>query len=85
MRATKIETSNGKTIITTETKRLILKPKVRSFIATEEYPTGYWNWLELPDKTLVGDRLSFQLDAWMRDASNADLRQDAVNEHSNVK
>jgi len=67
---TKLETVDGKTILTTETKRLLLKPKIRSFVATKEYPKGYWNWLELPDKTLVGDHLIFQLDAWMRDASN---------------
>ena len=34
---------------------------------TEEYPKGYWNWRKLPNKTLVYDNLSFQLDSWCKD------------------
>jgi len=37
------------------------------YIATKEYPKGYWDWRLLPDKTLIGDRMSFQLDSWCKD------------------
>lgn len=39
----------------------------KQFIATEEYSKGYWNWRKLPDKTLVGDHMSIQLDSWCKD------------------
>lgn len=25
-----------------------------------------WEWLEMPHRTIVGDRMSFQLDAWAK-------------------
>lgn len=42
-----------------------LKPIERKFIATKEYPKGYWNWMELPNNERVGDKLSFQLNDWL--------------------
>jgi len=72
MRVTNILKENNKGMVTieTETQRsflgIKLKPTKRTFIANKEYPKGYWNWVELPNKTLVGDRLSFQLNEWLK-------------------
>ena len=69
MKAIKKETNeNGNIILTCETSFLfgLIKKEVQ-FIATEEYPKGYWNWRKLPNKTLVHDNLSFQLDSWCKD------------------
>ena len=57
------EVINGKTVITAEEKKLFRK-KIRKFEAQREFPPGYWDWLELPNKILVADSLSFQLNAW---------------------
>ena len=60
----------GSIIIETITDRsflgIKLKPTFRMFIANKEFPTGYWDWYELPKLDLVYDGLSFQLDKWMR-------------------
>jgi hypothetical protein len=79
MRAIKIETVDGKTIITTEEVvekektiwRLFRKPvivpavvKHCRYMAADRIAGNFWRWLELPDKKLVGDSKSFQLDAW---------------------
>ena len=58
----------GYMILTCENSVLfgLFKPQTK-FIATKEFPTGYWDWRELPNKTLVGDHMSFQLDSWSRD------------------
>lgn len=56
------EVIGDKTVITTESNYLLFK-KIRRFEAQEEFPKGYWKWLELPDHKMVG-HLSFQLDAW---------------------
>ena len=51
MRVTNIKKEPSKNLMTieTETKRsflgINLKPIVRVFIANEEYPEGYWNWV----------------------------------------
>jgi hypothetical protein len=45
----------------------IEKIKTIEYIATTEFPKGYWDWRELPDRTLVGDHMSFQLDSWNKD------------------
>ncbi len=55
-----------KTVITTKERRFLLWTKERKFEAQREYPTGYWEWLELPNRRLVCDATSFQLDAWNR-------------------
>jgi len=72
MRVTNIKKENSKNLMTieTETERSFLgfklKSTVRIFIANREFPKGYWNWVEMPNKTLVGDRLSFQLNEWLK-------------------
>ncbi len=60
------EELDSKPVLVTETKRFLLKPKIRKFIAQSQLVKGYWEWLELPNKYIVYDNLSFQLDAWMR-------------------
>ena len=49
-------------------RRLLFWEKDVKFLATREYPPGYWSWLSLPNLKLVGGCLSFQLDAWCREA-----------------
>ena len=72
MRVTNIKKENSKNlmIIETETVRSFLgfklKPTIRIFIANREFPREYWNWVEMPNKTLISDRLSFQLDEWLK-------------------
>ena len=62
------ENLDGKPVLVTETKRFLLKPKIRKFVAQSIMVKGFWEWLELPNKNIVGDYLAFQLDAWMRDS-----------------
>jgi len=72
MRVTNILKENSKGLMTIETLTdrgflgINLKPIKRTFIANREFPKGYWNWVEMPYKTLVGDSLSFQLDEWLK-------------------
>lgn len=69
MKAIKKETNGkGHIILTCEDSVLfgLFKPQ-KQFIATKEYPKGYWDWRKLPNKTLVGDGMSFQLDSWCKD------------------
>lgn len=54
------------TFIVTEQPFLFFWKWKRKFVATEESPRGYWNWLEMDAMKLVPDVLSFQLDAWNR-------------------
>ena len=71
MRVTNILKENSKGIMTIETEtdrsflRFKLSPIKRTFIANKEYPKGYWNWVELPNKTMVTDMMSFQLNKWL--------------------
>lgn len=64
------ENSKGLMTIDTLTDRsffgIKLKPIKRTFIANKEYPKGYWNWVEMPNKTIVPDMLSFQLNEWLK-------------------
>ena len=60
------EVINGKTVITVEIKSLFRK-KIIKFEAQKQIVSGYWDWLELPNKIIVPDRMSFQLDAWNRE------------------
>lgn len=54
---------------------LFFKKTVKSeYIATEEFPKGYWNWRKLPDKTLISSHLSFQLDSWNKDFMEEEKR-----------
>lgn len=72
MRVTNIlkEPSKGLMTIETEEDRLFLcfklSPIKRTFIANKEYPKGYWNWVEMPNKKIVPDMLSFQLNEWLK-------------------
>lgn len=72
MKVTRILKENSKSLMTieTETKRSFLgfklNPIKRTFIANKEYAKGYWNWVELPNKIIVDDTLSFQLDRWLK-------------------
>ena len=64
----KDEKGNAILVCEEETKFLWMKNvKQTEYIATEEFPTGYWNWRLLPDKTLINSHLSFQLDSWNKD------------------
>ena len=54
------------TFITMEQSFLFFWKRERKFVADKEWPSGYWNWLEMPNLTLVPSTLSFQLDAWNR-------------------
>ena len=53
-------------IVEEDKKRFLLKPKIkiRKFMSLERIAGDFFCWLELPDKTIVPDHLSFQLDAW---------------------
>ena len=53
-------------LIVTETKVLFWK-KIRKFKSQGKYLPDYWKWVEMPDRLLVGDRISFQLDVWARE------------------
>lgn len=66
MKMDRKETIDGKTVITTSQSFFIYWNKIRMFEAQREWPSGYWDWLELPNRTIVPDALSFQLDAWNR-------------------
>jgi hypothetical protein len=69
MKAVKKEINEkGHIILTCEDSVLFGLLKIQTkFIATKEYPKGYWNWRKLPNKTLVSDTMSFQLDSWCKD------------------
>jgi len=70
MRPVKSEVIDGKTVITTEyteTRWLFFKrTATRKFVAVDRMVGEYWTWLELPDYSLVPDRLSFQLNEWKK-------------------
>lgn len=63
-KTTRNENGKNVTILICEQPFLFFWKKIRKFRAGEEYPKGYWHWLEMPNMTLVPTRLSFQLDAW---------------------
>ena len=71
MRVESIKKEHSKSLMTIETITdrsflgIKLKPTKRTFMANKEHPRGYWNWVELPDKTQVGDYLFFQLNKWL--------------------
>lgn len=56
---------NKKIVIVVETKNWP-KKKIQELEAQREFPTGYWEWLELLNHSLVPDNMFFQLDAWDR-------------------
>ena len=57
------EIIDGKTVITTS-KKFLFWYAITQYEAQKESPKGYWEWLKLPNKDLVPDFISFQLDAW---------------------
>jgi len=57
------EIQNGKDVITTESKFLFWK-RIHVFEAQTEFLLGCWDWIELPNRKLIGYTLSFQLNAW---------------------
>lgn len=68
MKALKREIKDGNIILTVEDELFFgLIKKQTQYIGTREFPKGYWDWRLLPNKTLIGDRMSFQLDAWNKD------------------
>lgn len=74
MKATGIKiTEEGHILLTCELSFLfgLIKRNVQ-FIATKEYPKGYWNWRSMPNKMLVNDNMSFQLDSWCEDLLKKD-------------
>lgn len=64
MKVIKYEVINGMPQLTTSTKRLFRKSKIRVFKATDRYVSNFFKWVELPNNELVGDSLSFQLNTW---------------------
>jgi hypothetical protein len=65
-----LKQQSGLITVETKTKRsflgIKLKPINRTFVANKEYPKGHWNWVEMPNKTLVNTITSFQLDEWVK-------------------
>ena len=60
MKAIKIEEVNGQTEITVETGRGVFKQET-IYRTTERI---YFTWIKLPNKTIVPDTMSLQLDSW---------------------
>jgi hypothetical protein len=55
----------GKTILVCEQRLFFFWKRTQKFLATREFPKGYWEWLRFPNMNkLWNDKLSFQLDAW---------------------
>lgn len=65
MKMIKKEVVNKKIVITVEQGWFIFKT-IKQYEAQKEFLSGYWNWLKLPDRTMVPDYMSFQLDKWNR-------------------
>ena len=57
------EIINGKTVITTS-KRFLFWRIITRYEAQKEYPSGYWEWLKLPNHLMVDDMMGFQLNKW---------------------
>jgi len=68
MKFIKKETTKEGIILTCEESYLfgLIKLKVK-FIASKEYPKGYWDWATYPDRKLVGFNTSVQLDRYCED------------------
>jgi len=49
-------------IICEETKFFGLLKKEKQFIATKEYPKGFWDWKDLSNRAKVEEDIAFQLD-----------------------
>jgi hypothetical protein len=56
----------GRDVLTVEKRFLFWSWQVK-YLAASESPPNYWDWVRLPNKTLVTDLLQFQLDRWNRE------------------
>lgn len=65
MKAIKIEEVNGETEITVETGKWIFK-KETIYRTAGNSVADYFNWVKMPEKQIVPDRMSFQLDTWKK-------------------
>lgn len=69
IKALKRDEKDRPILITEQTWFWFWKVK-REFLAQDHYVSKYYQWVELPNKTIVGDRLSFQLDSWLQEATS---------------
>ena len=68
MRALSVEIfDSAPPIITVETGFWIFK-RISKFQSAGRLVADYHKWVKLPNRTIVGDGLSFQLDSWLADA-----------------
>lgn len=63
------QTINGKTVLATS-RCYMFRNIITAYEAQREFVEGHWDWLKLPDREIVPDYISFQLDAWNRLDSN---------------
>ena len=61
------EVVDGETVLVCEVSFLGFWRREVRFVAAQKVCEGYWEWLRLPDRTIVMGLASFQLDAWYRD------------------
>ena len=57
-KVTSREVNGEETVLEVETSFLFFWKKHTRFIATEEFPRGYWDWKRLPNHTLIDDVLT---------------------------
>jgi len=57
------EVINGKSVITTS-KRFLFWHKITQYEAHRKITGRYFQWVKLPNREIVPDVLSFQLDTW---------------------
>jgi hypothetical protein len=65
MKAIAITEVNGQTEIQVETGAWIFK-HVTTYRTSGKIAGDYYRWVKLPDKMIVHDVMSFQLDSWKR-------------------
>jgi len=65
MRCVKVE--KGEEIIITVERKFLWMRKHTQYKG-QPITHSFYRWMKLPELTLVDDRLSFQLDAWFRNA-----------------
>ena len=63
MKAIKIEEVNGQTEITVETGCWIFKQET-IYRTVSRIAGNFYQWVKLPNKTIVTDAMNFQLDSW---------------------
>ena len=88
MRLLRIEKSeNGKPVVVVEESRTSgfwwwekEVKKETKYLVSGERVRGFWKWLKLPDLILVGDSMSFQLNAWYRESFEFEHIERKINE-----